>query len=597
MKKIIQLALLLAILMPAAATAYDFEVDGIYYNRSGQNAIVTYKGYNGNDYYNDYSGDLVIPDSVTWGDKTYPVTSIANYAYNKTTGLTSVTLPSTVTKIDNYAFYGCTEIIEINLPDNLSTIGKYAFAQCSGLTSITIPQGVTSIADHAFSPCENVKILNFNAIACNNFSGAYSTPFEFKYFEEINIGEGVQRIPDYFAYNSMTITSLDIPNSVTYIGTFAFYYSINLVTHLHISSAVTHIGLNALHGCMYLTGISVDENNPVYDSRDNCNAIIETATNTLINGCTYTVIPNTVTAIAESAFMQNIDSNHTPLVVPNSVTSIGYRAFAYTSNFKGIHIGSGVTSIGAEAFAGCKDMVTITVDENNPVYDSRDSCNAIIETATNTLVVGSKKTIIPNTVTAIGDYAFNRYAISSITIPNSVTTIGDYAFQYCGLSELNMGNSVTHVGIEAFYDSRIANLIIPKSITYMGRHAFSSYSVYDVYCYIPDPSLVTTGSQVFRPSSDMYFHRLHVPAGSLEAYQNDDNWNWLFGEIVEMDPTGDANGDGTFSISDVTTIIDYLLGGISLPSINRINADINCSGDLTIGDLTALIDKLLSNGF
>ena len=240
----------------------------------------------------------------------------------------------------------------------------------------------------------------------------------------------------------------------------------------------------------------------------------------------------------------------------------------------------------------------MTVAEDNPVFDSRDSCNAIIETATNTLVAGCRYTIIPNTVTAIGDYALNRLNFMySFVIPNSVTYIGDYAFQYCtDLKELKMSNAVTHVGIAAFYSTKIEHLIIPKTVTFMGRQAFSADLIKNVYTYITDPSSVTMGYRVFQPSSAMYFHTLYVPAGTLELYQNDSNWSDLFGEIIEMDPTGDANGDGVLSISDVTTLIDYLLGGLDLLTINRINADINCSGDLTISDITALIDKLLNNG-
>lgn len=590
----------MAMILPITAAAYDFEVDGIYYRRSGNNAIVTYKTYTGvssNPYYNEYSGDLVIPETVTWEDKTYTVTAIGDYAYYRTADVTSVTLPNTITSIGKYAFFECTGITELNLPNTLATIDKCAFQSCSGLTSITIPQGVTSIGENSFHNCTSAKILNFNAINCEDFPGIVNTwPFDGANYNEINIGEGVTRIPAYFAYNSMSITSLTIPNSVTYIGTFAFYYSLNLRTHLHIPSSVTFIGETALHGCPYLTGITVDENNPVYDSRDNCNAIIETATNTLINGCTYTIIPNTVTAISDYAFMQNFNNEHTLLVVPNSVKSIGYRAFAYTSDIKGIHIGSGLTSIGAEAFVGCRDIVRMTVDKDNLIFDSRDSCNAIIETATNTVVAGCKKTIIPNTVTAIGDFAFNRINyMYSFTIPNSVTYIGDYAFQYCtDLNELKMSNAITHVGIEAFYSTRIKNLIIPKTVTYLGRNAFSAHLINDVYTYITDPSVVTMGYQVFRPSSDMYFHTLHVPAGTLEIYQNDSNWGALFGAVVEMDPTGDTNDDGTLSISDVTMLIDYLLGALELPTLNRINADINCSGDLTISDITVLIDKLIN---
>ena len=571
MKKIFQLFLLVTVIMPVTAFALSFEVDGIYYRTNGNNATVTNRNYNAT-VDTIHVGDIIIPETVTWNDRTY-----------------------TVTAIDNRAFYGAAGMTSITLPNTISTIGKSAFYKCTGLTSITIPESVTFIDEQAFRQCSSLDTLNFNAISCQDFSQAGSLS-PFYNIPNVNLGDKVERIPALFGYDFMDLKSLTIPNSVTYIGEFAFYYNFYL-TSLHIPSSVTHIGNSALHGWQDLVSITVDEDNPIYDSRDNCNAIIETATNKLINGCNTTIIPNTVTSIDEYAFMQNFNSRlqQEPLVIPNSVTSIGYRAFAYTGGIKGIHIGSSVTSIGDEAFAGTSDIATMTVDENNPVYDSRDNCNAIIETATNTVFAGCKNTVLPESVTAIGPHAFDRItSLYSFRMPNSITHIGNHAFYQCtSLSHLTLSTSLDSIADAAFYSIRTQNLIIPKSVTYMGRNAIHGSLIYDVYCYIPDPSLVTTMYQVFEPSSDMYFHTLHVPAGSLEAYQNDSYWSSLFGLIVEIEPTGDSNGDGVINIQDITTLIDCLLGD-QISEVNQVNADLDFSGDLSISDVTAMIDRLLN---
>ena len=164
------------------------------------------------------------------------------------------------------------------------------------------------------------------------------------------------------------------------------------LTSLYIPSTVVHIersGLGVL--CDNFNSIIVSPDNKVYDSRNNCNAIIETSSNTLIAGCNKTIIPNSVISIKERAFDHCAFAT---LEIPNGVVKIGYGAFRTCVNLTSIVIPSSVTSLSG-AFYGCSAVCSITVDPNNEIYDSRDNCNAIIVSESNTLEVGCISTTIP----------------------------------------------------------------------------------------------------------------------------------------------------------------------------------------------------------
>lgn len=220
-----------------------------------------------------------------------------------------------------------------------------------------------------------------------------------------------------------------IPESVDYLGITYRVTSINYnafsncsnLTSITIPKSVIYFYSFSLSGCSNITSIKVENNNPKYDSRNDCNAIIETATNTLIAGCKNTIIPNSVTSIAGGAF-RGCNSLAT-LTIPNNITSIG-----------------------GGAFYGCSGLTSITVESGNSKYDSRNDCNAIIETSSNTLIAGCKNTTVPNEVTSIGANAFGGcVSLTSIDIPNSVTSIGESAFSLCsGLTSIDIQRRDIH---------------------------------------------------------------------------------------------------------------------------------------------------------
>ena len=236
-------------------------------------------------------------------------------------------------------------------------------------------------------------------------------------FEKIDLHEmvGLKTIPRYAFANCTSLTSTVITNSVTNIGDGAFDGCTGL-TSITIPNSVTTIVGGAFSGCTGLTSISVEKGTTYYDSRDNCNAIIQTKNNKLIVGCKTTVIPN-------------------------SVTNIGYRAFDGCTGLTSITIPNSVTSIGIGAFDGCTGLTSIA---------------------------------IPNGVTDIEDRAFGGCTgLTSITIPNSVTNIGYRAFGGCtGLTSITIPNSVTSIGMGAFDGcTSLTSVVIPKG-TVIGSGAF-----------------------------------------------------------------------------------------------------------------------------
>ena len=213
----------------------------------------------------------------------------------------------------------------------VTSIGYGAFEGCTGLTSITIPESVTYIGSGAFEGCIGELYVN-----CNIPEMAFSRTG----FTKVVIGEGVTYIGEYAFEGCTGLTSITIPESVTYIGDHAF------------------------EGCSNLSSIIVEEGNLVYDSRENCNAIIKTETNELISGCQSTIIPESVTSIGEWAFCGC--DNLTSITIPESVTSIGGSAFSGCSSLTTITIPESVTSIGDDAFGGCGNLKTIVVKNEAP---------------------------------------------------------------------------------------------------------------------------------------------------------------------------------------------------------------------------------------
>ena len=249
-----------------------------------------------------------------------------------------------------------------------------------------------------------------------------------------------------------------------------------------------------------------------------------------------------------------------------SITSIGEGAFYGCLGLTSITIPNSVTSIGEKAFSFCWGLTSIEVESGNMKYDSRDNCNAIIETESNMLIAGCKNTTIPNSVTSIGNNAFYWCSgLTSITIPNSVTSIGNSAFEACSsLTSIIIPNSVTSIGKSAFQECRgLTSITIPNSVTSIGGSAFQYCSgLLDMFCYAGN--VPKTGSYAFE-ESNIANATLHVPAGSVGAYQAAKQWK-NFKEIVELKydevmlAKFDHNNDGVVDAADIIVLVNYIAG-------------------------------------
>ena len=236
--------LILSVFFSISASAYRVKVDGIRYVISGTTATVTYGGVY-------HSGDIVIPESITFENSIYSVTSIGDFAFDSCSGLTSVTIPNSVTSIGHYAFWKCSSLTSVTIPNSVTSIGWYAFERCSGLTSVTIPNSVTSIGGGTFRGCSSLTSVTIPNSVTSIGNDAFK---ECSSLTSVTIPNSVTSIGNYAFYECSSLSSVTIPNSVTSIGDWAFSGCISL-TSVTIPNSVTSIGDEAFACCRNIENV------------------------------------------------------------------------------------------------------------------------------------------------------------------------------------------------------------------------------------------------------------------------------------------------------------------------------------------------------
>ena len=368
------------------AQAHDFEVDGIYYNitsETNKTVEVTYKGESYSTII-EYSGDIVVPENVSYNDTLYSVVSIGNHAFYNCGDMTSIAIPNSVTSIGKSAFYNCSSLVSITIPNLVTSIGESAFRHCSGLTSIEFnAENCAAVSNYVFDGCKALSSVIF--------------------------GDKVKNIPNYVFYGCSSLTNVTISNSVTSIGQCAFMGCGGL-TSVSIPNSVTSIGGSAFSGCSSLTNVT---------------------------------IPNSVASIGGSAFMEC--SGLTSIVIPNSVTSIGVRAFEDCTSLVSVEYNAeNCTTMGSltyHVFEGCTALSSVVIGDkvkNIPDY-AFYKCSGLTSVTIGNSVEsigayafydcsGLTSLVFPSTVASIGKYAFRGCTgLTSITSKNTTPPVCDMA--------------------------------------------------------------------------------------------------------------------------------------------------------------------------
>lgn len=572
-----------------------FDVNGIYFrlledttgtSPNGKIAAVTTLGD-----LDHYKGSVSIPATISHNGVDYSVTTITEMAFRGCSGLTSITIPASVTQIPSGAFYGCNGLTTITvapsnikydsrdncnavietatntivascnvsvIPESVPNIGECAFWGSKQMKELTISSDLREIGQWAFLDCGDIETLYWNN---PYYSPQAVTAYIYTSLKHVVLGDSVTRI---------------------YSGAFAGCLNLESIV---LPSGLENIDKNAFYGCTSLKSISIPQG-------------VNTINYNAFQGCSG----------LETLYWNYWDS-----------IAISRLFSSAKESLKNIIIGDAITGIDCRAFDGFTNLESIKVDPANRVYDSRDNCNGIVESASNTLVVGCKTTTVPEGITGIGEYAFKWCSgPESFNLPSSLLSIGSYAFMGCdSLTSLTIPANVNYIGygITAYcnnlvslkvasgnqiFDSRedcnsiiqkssatllsgCSKSVVPSGVKAIGESAFEGIQTLNA---ISLPSTVQEiGALAFAGCSSL--KSLTIPNGVKRIEAGMVRWCTSLVSIdipssvyyIEHSAFNDCSSLKSLVIPEGVTNIDYMFSGceslsyVSLPSTARIESD------------------------
>lgn len=400
---------------------YDFEYE------LNDNDEVVIKGYTGT------AKEVVIPEDFNG----YSVVEIGGSAFYNNRNITSVTLPSTVKKISSYAFYYCSKLTTINFNEGLEQIEQYAFEYCYGLTSITIPDSCISIGVRAFENCENLAT--------------------------VDLGEGIKTIGEYAFIRNYKLESIVLPNSITTLGDGVFYQCYGLSSG-KICESITKLPTNTFRYTAIST-IDIPDNIEFIGSYafDSCDNLVN------INWGTG------VKEIGDYAFA-NCDG-FTEFTIPDTVIKVGNYTWGNCSKLVTLNLGKEVSNFTVHTITSSANLVNIVASKNSVYYATIDGC-LYSKDLTKLIRVGrgyEKDYVLPDSVTSIGEYAFSYcQKLPSVTLTNNIVSIEKYAFDHCTkITSVDIGDKVEVLGEYAFRGcTALKSIDLGKKLTGIDQYCF-----------------------------------------------------------------------------------------------------------------------------
>lgn len=546
---------------------------------------------------------VTIPDTIDG----YPVRHIGENAFKNNQSITKVIIPDTVKSIGMYAFSDCNNLTEINIPASVTAIDEKAFYSSGALETIVVDENNETYDSRnncnaiIVTETDSLLVGSNKTVIPDTVKAIVSSAFVNRTnLEKIIIPDSVKEIGSYAFTNCFNANEIYISDSVELIGRSAFS-NCTKISEVVIPASVTKIAKSVFYGCANLDSISVDSANKVYDSRNNCNAIIETETNKLIQGCNNTIVPDSVTVIGYEAFakMKNLKSMTIPnsvktieasafyeceslskLTIPDSVVEIKESAFFRCISLKEITIPSSIKTLEENIFRGSYNIESIVVDPNNQTFDSRNNCNAIIKTDTNSLITACKNTIIPETVTTIGSCAFAYYPLDTITIPETVTTLEAGAFLYSNnLSQITLPSNITSIRQSLFRGcTNLEEITIPASVTLIASDSFEGCDS------LKKIVILAKDCEIRYPDIPSHTTIYGYTNSSAHTYASLNNLTFVPLDDVPATIMGDVDEDGFVTVLDATYIQFYQAKKVDISYAVKRVADVDNDGMVTVMD-------------